>query len=351
MNNRSRFTCRALVIFGLAGFSTTALAENLDIVHLHNGDRISGTVKGLGSGQLELKTEYMDTVYIDWENIRQLISETGQQIELGDGSRLVGTLSKADAPAEGGQDRIVIQTGQEAIEVDTLDMVRMYPVGGGFWDRMDLGIGLGVDYDKSSAVGKYNLSVDAIYREPEFITLANLNSEFTSQSEADNTKRSSLSLQQLKNLPNKRYRGYFGSVEQNDQLGVDFRALLGIGYGWVPISDSRNWFTWGVGLAANLENPKGGAEQDANLEAVGTVRYQYYKRSIPERTLDIYFQVMPSLTQSDRVRADFTIDAKWEFVRDIYWGMEFYSSFDSEPVSPLASDIDYGIRSSIGMKF
>jgi hypothetical protein len=210
---------------------------------------------------------------------------------------------------------------------------------------------LGVDYDKSSAVGKYNLSVDAIYREPEFITLANLNSEFTGQSEADNTKRSALSLQQLKYLPNKRYRGYFGSVEQNDQLGVDLRTLLGIGYGWVPISDSRNWFTWGVGLAANLENPSGGADQETNLEAVGTVRYQYYKRSIPERTLDIYFQVMPSLTQSDRVRADFTVDAKWEFVRDFYWGMELYTNFDSEPASPAASDIDYGIRSSIGMKF
>jgi hypothetical protein len=264
---------------------------------------------------------------------------------------LVGTLSKADVPAGGDQDTIVIQTEQATIEVDTLEVVRMYPVGGGFWDRMDLSIGLGMDYDKSSEVGKYYLNVDAIYRQPEFITLANLNSEFTGQGDADNTKRSTMSLQRLKYLPNKRYLGYLGSVEQNDRLGVDLRTLLGVGYGWVPISNSRNWFTWGVGLAANVENPRGDAESEANLEAFGTVRYQYYKRSIPERTLDIYFQVMPSLTQSDRVRANFSVDAKWEFVRDFYWGVEFYSSYDSEPASLDAADLDYGVRSSVGMKF
>jgi len=152
-------------------------------------------------------------------------------------------------------------------------------------------------------------------------------------------------------LPNKRYRNYFGSMEQNDQLGIDLRTLLGAGFGWVPVSTGRNWFTWGVGLAANVEKPYNGEDSDANLEAVGTVRYQYYKHSIPERTLDLYFQVYPSITQWGRVRADFTADAKWEIIRDFFIGMELYASYDGEPAALDGSEIDYGIRTVVGLKF
>ena len=152
-------------------------------------------------------------------------------------------------------------------------------------------------------------------------------------------------------LEKKRYRSYFGSMEQNDQLGVDLRTLLGVGYGWVPVSTGRNWLTLGVGLAANHERPFDGSDTDVNFEAVGTIRYQYYKHSIPERTLNVYFQVYPSITQFGRVRADFTFDAKWEVIRDFFVGMEIYSSYDGEPAALEGAEIDYGFRTMVGLKF
>ena len=78
--------------------------------------------------------------------------------------------------------------------------------------------------------------------------------------------------------PNKRFLNYFGSIEQNDQLGVDLRTLAGVGYGFVPISNGRNWLSLGIGLAANREKPLDGSDPTNNLEAVGSFRYQYYKR-------------------------------------------------------------------------
>ena len=91
--------------------------------------------------------------------------------------------------------------------------------------------------------------------------------------------------------------------------------------------------------------------QTKNLEAVASMRYQHYKHSVPKRNIEAYFQIMPSLTQSDRVRADFTLDFKWELVRSFYIGMELYTSFDSKPASEQASDIDYGIISSVGYSY
>ncbi|NOR19557.1 MAG: DUF481 domain-containing protein [Xanthomonadales bacterium] len=347
---KTRFSYIALLV-SLVCFSTAGLADKTDVIIMENGDRISGEVKGLVGGQLELKTDYMGTVFIDWEDIQELVSDNGQQIELGDGNRLVGTLDKKKGNANEKSEMMIVHTDEGQIEIDSANVVRMYPVGGDFWDRMDLSFSLGFNYDKNSAVGKYNFGVDAIYRDPEFITMGRISSEFTTQNETDNTKRNVLNVNHMSWLPNKRYRNYFGSMEQNDQLGIDLRTLVGAGYGWVPISNGHNWFTLGVGLAANVEKPFDNSESDANLEAVGTLRYQYYKRNIPERTLDVYFQVYPSITQWGRVRADFTFDARWELIRDFFIGMELYSSFDGEPAALEGSEIDYGIRTTVGLKF
>ena len=334
-----------------AGFSTPVLADKTDIIILQNGDHITGEMKNLISGQLELSTEYMGTVYIDWENIRDIISDQGQHIEMTDGRRLIGTLDKPQTDNPEDADLLIINTGEGPLEVTSANLVRMYPIGGEFWDRADLIFSLGFNYDKSSSVGKYNLGIEAVYRAAEFISFGKFSSDITTQNETDNTKRNVLNLDHLIYKPNKKYYSYFGSMEQNDQLGVKLRTLVGVGYGWVPISTGRNWLTLGGGLAGNWERPRDGSDPDVNLEAVGSIRYQYYKRSTPERTLDTYLKIFPSITQWGRVRADFNVNFQWEIVSDFFVGMEAYSSYDGEPTAPEAAHIDWGFRTLVGLKF
>ncbi len=348
MKNRIIFMAFYLCLLCI---SAQALAAKTDIIILNNGDHVTGEIKGLISGQLELSTEYMDTVYIDWENISDIISDQGQQIEMADGRRLLGTLDKPQSTDPEDSELIIINTIDGPLEVNSSNLVRMYPVGGEFWDRMDLSFSLGFNFDKNSSVGKYNLGIDAVYRAPKFISFGKLSSEITTQEVADNTSRNVLSVDHMTYRPNKRFRNYFGSVEQNDQLGVKLRTLLGLGYGWVPISTGRNWLSFGAGLAVNREIPLDDADPDNNLEAVGQFRYQYYKHSTPERTLDIYFRVFPSITQWGRVRADFTTTAQWEIIEDFFVGLDLYSSYDGEPAVSGSAVIDYGFRTTVGLKF
>ena len=348
MKNR---ICYITLCLCLSCFSTQVLAAKTDIIILKNGDHLTGEIKGLVSGQLELSTEYMDTVFIDWENIRDIISNQGQQIEKADGERLLGTLDKTPSYDPKDADRLVINTDEGPIEVESANVIRMYPIGGGFWDRMDLRIGLGFNYDKSSDVGKYNFGIDAVHRAPESITFGKLITEITTQNKEDDTTRNVLNLEHMTYRPNKRYISYFGSMEQNDQLGVDFRTLLGSSYGFRPIITGRNWLSLGVGLAVNREKPFDGTDSDNNLEGVATLRYQYFKRSTPERMLDVSFKVFPSITQWGRVRYDFSVDAEWEIIRDFYLGLEFYSSYDGEPAAAEAGNFDYGYRTTVGLKF
>lgn len=340
-----------LILAALCLASAELHAAKTDIVYLHNGDRITGEVKGVYSGQLEFKTDDVGVLMINWGAIQKLVSDKVHHVKLSNGITLTGELSKPASSIENEESLIVVKTDYNVEHIESNSVVGMYPLGAGFWDRVDFDLSVGFNYDKASSVGKYNLGVNTMYRAEDYVNIGKLSSEVTTQNTADNTKRNVLLALHMADRPNKRYQSYFGNLEQNDQLGIDLRTVLGVGYGWIPISTSAHWLTMGGGIQVNLERPFGDADPDENLEAVASLRYQHYKHSVPKRNIDAYFQIMPSLTQSDRIRADFTLDFKWEVVRSFYIGMEFYTSFDSQPPSVDASEIDYGLISSVGYSY
>ncbi len=329
----------------LLWFSTALWAEKTDIVYLKNGDRITGEVKSLLRGKLEFSTDHMGTVFIDWDDIREIISDTGQVVELSNEQRFYGPLHK---PEE--SDMVTIETDRGPVGVDYMDVVSMYPVESGFWDRLDLSASLGFTWDKSSEVGKYNLNIDAKYRRPDSVTHASMTTEVTTQEGRDNTSRAVFSATHLAYKKNRRFLTYFGNLEHNDELGLDLRALLGAGYGWVPIRSQRQWLNLAVGLDVNREIPNMGDPQN-NLESVAMVRYEYFRYNGPERTFDASLMIFPGLTDWGRVRASFDTSFSLEFVADLFWKLSFYTSYDNKPISDEASTIDYGITSSIGYKF
>ena len=326
-------------------FSQSAWAQKTDIVYLKNGDRITGEVKSMGRGKLELSTDHMGTLFIEWEQILQLTSNTGQAVELTNGQRVYGSLEKSED-----ENTVVVNTPIGPANLNVNEVFAMYPVESKFWDRLDLNIDLGVSWDKGSQVGKYNLGIESKYRRPESITTASFSTEITTQSSEDNTQRTALSGMHNIYKPNKRFHTYFGNLEKNDQLGVDLRALVGAGYGWVPVRSQRNWFSFALGLDVNHEIPTTG-ESQTNLEAVAWFTYEYYKFSTPERSFTTNFIAFPSITDFGRWRLSYSSDFRWEIVTDLFWKLSLYADYDTAPISSEAASSDYGVISSLGYKF
>jgi hypothetical protein len=343
------FRClsRSFALLFLLLFSVSAWAAKTDVVYLKNGDRITGEVKGLDRAMLEFSTDSMGTVYVEWTDILEVVSSTGQTVELTNGQRFYGPLAKPD-----GQEMVTVETEQGPVGVSTLDVVSMYPVESGFWDRLDISANLGFSWDKASGVGKYSIGIDTELRNPKFVSRASFTSEITTQEGRDDTTRATLNASHYVFRRNKRYHTFWGNMENNDGLGLDLRVVVGAGYGFLPIRNQRNWLALGAGLAVNKETPSEG-EAQTSLEAVGALRYSYFKYSDPERSLNTELSVFPSLTEAGRWRATFNTDFKLEFISDLFWKLSLYASYDSDPISQdeLASKSDYGVISSFAYKF
>ena len=341
----SSFARRVVFLVVLSFVCGPAWAAKTDIVFFKNGDRITGEVKGLQLGKLEFSTDHMGTVYIEWEDIEEVVSTTGQAVELTNGQRFYGPLAKGE-----NQHMVEVNTDDGTVSVSTDDIINMYPVESSFWDRLDIYANFGFSWDKGSEVGKYNIGIDSELRNPRYITTASFTSEITTQQGRDDTTRANLDATHLLFRENRKYTLFFGSLENNDQLGIDLRVLLGAGYGMMPIRTNRNRFGMGAGLAVNHEIPVDG-EEETDLEAVGMATYNYFKYSDPERSLNSDLRIFPSLTDTGRWRATFDTNFRFELISDFFWTMSVYASYDSDPISADAASSDYGVTSSLAYKF
>ena len=115
-----QFLLPVLLFIVALSMPSQAMADKTDIVVLKNGDKITGEVKGLFRGKLELSTDSMGTVNIDWADIEAVLSDTGQSLELANGQRFYGPLRKSDST-----EMVAVETDQGVVGLGMLDVVGM----------------------------------------------------------------------------------------------------------------------------------------------------------------------------------------------------------------------------------
>lgn len=337
---------RSLLLVVLLFASLTAYAvEKTDIVILKNGDRITGEVKNLEAGILELKTDTMGTVHIEWRFISELITKRRLSVESTDGSRWLGQLEK---PVDG--DHIIVNTDQGPVDLEPDDVVAVWPVAATFLDKIDLDMSLGFDYSKATDITNFNLGINFLHRNEQRFTEASLRSDITRQQEGDEQNRLEVYLTQQYLRSEQKFRSWMLGVESNDALGVNLRVYGGGATGKYFIKTNNNWFYISGGLLATRENAKDGTNE-TNLEALGTVRYRFFRYATPKRNFDTSLTVFPSITDFGRVRFNFRSTFKLEFIRDMFWSLEFYATHDNQPLSEDAQKTDYGIVTGLGWSF
>lgn len=330
-----------------SGAPTVARADKTDVVILTNGDKVTGEIKNLEAGQLEFSTDTMGTVYIEWRFIDEIISSKYQNVETTTGERYLGRMQKPDE-GEG----IELVTDHGPMELEPSEVVAAWPVEATFWDKVNLDLSAGIDYAKSTEITNLNLAASFSYLTENRLFEAAGSSYVTRQPGEDEGEQSKQTLTAAYQyfLPDLKFRVAMAGMESNEALGVNLRVYAGGGLGRYFTKTNRTWFTGTAGLMVSRENPDQ-ADSEANLEAVGDLRHRFFRYAHPKRTWDTQLTVYPSLTDFGRVRADFTSTFKLELVSDLYWSMQAYLNYDSDPLTEDAERTDYGVTSSVGWTY
>ena len=79
------------------------------------------------------------------------------------------------------------------------------------------------------------------------------------------------------------------------------------------------------------------------MEGVLQLDWTYFKLNTPKSRINTQLQYYPGITDSGRNRVNFNVNVRQEFVKDLFWNVEFFSSFDSRLPQGALSREDYGI--------
>ncbi len=336
---------QAVLFLTHALLNCEAFGKYDDVLFLKNGDRISGDVKELSKDMLRYKTDSLGTIYVRWDDIQSIETEKFLRIELKSGRRVVGTLGRADAP-----EQLTISTRREDERVYFDELIAFVPLKlrRDWIDRIEGGVKFGLNGTKGSNTLQWNLGANALYRGEDWEISSRWDSIVTDKSDDTTTERINFINTYRKLLSNRWFWSALLGYERNDELGIENRYSGGGGVGRFLIRSNSFEFLLSGGLLASREFRTDTA--NSQLEAYATGSLAWFKHRFPKTDIRTDITVLPSLTDSGRVRTNWDISVAREIIEDLNLDLSVYYTTDNKSPDEAGRD-DWGVVTSIAYTF
>lgn len=333
-----------VLMFALTGAGEAA--PKTDVVEFDNGDRITGEVKLLERGKLRLKTDHAGTMDIEWAHIAFVVSDQNIQLNTVEGYRYFGHLVRADS-----QHNVVVETSSGPIVIESKRVAGLAPIDEPGFAGIDLDVSAGYNFTKAGEVEQITLAFDAEYRTQKRLLKSSGSTIITDSKDAESSQRQTLNFMYTRLRENRWLNSGILNFSRNDELGLDLRTSIGASGGRIVHQTNNASVVLQGGLVVSRENISGEPEEVDSLEATFTFDWDWFRYDTPELDWSTYMAVIPSLTESGRVRGEWDMSLKWEIIDDLFIGFDIYNTFDSDPPAEDAEKHDYGINSSLTYKF
>jgi len=324
---------------------TPPVGGKVDVVVLQNGTRVVGEIRSMSRGKLELKTDDMGTLQIEWGKVAEVTAPEYFEVEDMEGALYFGSLRPGRSE---GALEVVSDWGENALLLGRVARIQL--VKSSFWDRFRGSIDAGAGYTSATELLEIDLDAELRYRRPSFEAKATADAVLTRQPEADDTQRSALSVSYTRIFPGRHRAFAQGTVEQNEELGYDLRSSMGGGWGYMLARSRRNELLSGAGLALNREKPVEG-ESTTNVEVVAGLDWANFAYDFPNTDLRVSAFGYLGLSQWGRFRLEANASLRREVFTDFYFGVKGYESYDSEPATEGAQKNDWGVSLTLGYSF
>ena len=325
----------------LALLPAICLAERADIVVLKNGDRITGEIKKLEHGRLELKTDKVGTIYIEWDIVAQVTSELFFEVLDEDGHRFYGALLPPDV-----EGTLSIGILDQVTSLSLADVARIERLRRSFWSRIKGSIDLGLTFTKADTKTEWNFNATANYRTRKRRLKASVESLFRTQEQLEDVDRQDHSL-----LFQRYFSGHwlwmaFLQGQRNTELSLDFRVFYGAGAGYYLLQTVEQELVFVAGLGHSNETFTDERDDESSAELMLLMTYDLYALGGKDFAATASVGLFPSLTIEDRIRLEASLDFRKELFIDFYLSLRFFDSFDSAAEDGSRNDL--GLSTAIG---
>lgn len=339
-----RKASKVVFVAGLLLLPVTGFTHSkTDVITLSNGDDVTGEIKGLLQGKLSYATDSMGTVQVEWEDVTGVKSEFEYEVRMQNGVRYYGSLAGVDEP---GVVRVITAEGEHRVAV--LDVIELREIEASIADRFDIRLGLGYSYTKASDVATFDFTGNLSYEDERGITgLTGRTSRTNQDGDVNGSNRYTLARQFWTRRPQV-VRWLDAGYEDNDELELEYRYTIGLGLGKAIVDNNKQSLVAFAGIQAATEKSQ---DQDSfnSVEGVLGGNYVLWRFDTPEIDLAFNFTAYPSITESERWRANSDLRLSWELVEDWFWDISAWATYDNQ--SQSGTDTDYGVTTGLGWSY
>ena len=321
-------------------------APKTDVVIFKNGDKLTGELKSLKRGQLNLNTDATGTIGIEWNKVSSVISNQQIQVETSNGTRYFGILATSDEVAT-----IVVVTSDGPKSLNADWVIVMNPIEGGGIHALEVDVSLGYNFAKAGGVEQLTLGVNMDFRSLLRIESLRFSTLLSDSDSQEASRRTNLGLQHTRLWQDRWFTTGSLTFDQNDELGLNLRSSLGAGGGRYFIQSNTMLLSFEGGLQFSRENLVNEPEDLDSLEATFTANWDWFLFDDPELDWSSRIQLIPSLTEKGRVRGELDTTLSWEIIGDLKWAVSLYGSWDNQPQSVEGSTSDYGVNTTLAYDF
>ncbi len=348
----AKLTRIALLIFLLI-ICRESFCQKNDTLTTLDGIDVIGEIYSLQEGKLEYATVYLGTAKITWSNIERLVSPKNLTISTKDGKIYHGALVEPDRGKElkvrdEYDGHITIIPMADVIQIDPVVRKRIYRIKG----YLDLGF----SYTKGSDVTQLSFNGLINYRTDKYDFEYATNTITHVQGKIDKTTyKRDMHFTAARMLPRKYIVDVTVSGEQNTELGIELRSIVGLGIGNQVLLRPRNRITLTTGPIFNNENYsdtlEGTSPDQSTVEWMGQFRWRAFSYSLPELQLYMDLVYYYNITLGNRNRLNFNTNLSYEIMDDFFLNFTFYAQYDSNPPDPNAAQIDWGNTTGLRYEF
>ncbi|HLS82850.1 MAG TPA: DUF481 domain-containing protein [Steroidobacter sp.] len=338
---------RTLLAWLLGAVSASAAAD--DIVVLNSGNRMSGSIVALSRGELTFSVEGARArprpgagrIDIDWQNVAELRSEDTFYVWLASGERHIGSLAATNG-------RMVVHTPEGPREVALLEVVEIEPASAAdFAGRLSGSIDVGFEFLSANDEIDWTLNAEAQHRTTNYRTTASINSLLRRRDGTTAHRRNRLKLDSRRLLDNRWFAQAMSIAEEDRELDLDSRFLLGASYGRTFVRSQRMEFAAFAGVNADRERFRG-HRADTLFEAHAGVDWEWFELAADTSiALDAITYFAPD---QPRLRVDLEAALRHDISDDYYLSLYVFESYNSDPPEALEKS-DLGVALTFGRSF
>ncbi len=316
-----------------------------DTIKLSNNDILVGEFKRMDKSVVTFKTKYSDKDFkIKWHKVKEIYSDRVFIISFSDGSRITSTIQSSKS-SEG---KIVLESGVVSSEESLKDIIFLEPIGKNFLSRLKVNVDFGVTLTKANNLKQLNSSLSMSYLANKWRSDGAFKTVLSSQDDVSDIRRMDGNIDFSYFLPHDWFAQVSAIYLSNDEQKLNLRSTYKVGMGYYFVHSSKLYLAANAGLAFTSENFIDDTPSKNSSEAYIGIGFNKY--DIGDLSLFTTAALYPSLTESGRIRADFSFDMKYDLPWDFYVKMNLTYNYDNQPVAG-ASDSDYVFTTSFGWEF